>query len=172
MNYVGNGLSQIMHGLENGSQEPDRPAYQVMIVSCIAKADDTSKESLELSSQLGLRLRKILSDQSVTASSFARDFLETNKVCVRAVCDEQSGYSNCNITMRYGNGTSTNIMIRYDEKSGIPVFVDSLLMQIKIAENGMTSLVLPRGKFDERALPYLDLKHILCSPVTFHLSRQ
>ena len=160
MKYIGNGLSQTM-----GNQKPDRPAYQVMAVSCIVKADDTSKESLELSSQLGLRLRKILSDQSVTASSFARDFLETNKVCVRAVCDEQSGDSNCNMTMRYGNGTSTNVMIRYDEKSGIPVFVDSLLMQIKIAENGMTSLILPRGKFDDEcALLYLDLKHILCSP--------
>jgi len=166
MNYVANGRTQSMHGLENESQEPDRPAYEVMVVSCIVKTDDTSKESIELSSKLGLRLRKILSDQSATASSFARSFIEKNKICIRAVCDEQSGDSNCNITMTYGTGTSTNIMIRYDEKAGKPIFVGSLLMQIKIAENGMTSLVLPRGKFDECALLYLDLKHILSSSFT------
>lgn len=138
-----------MNGLENG-QQPHR-AHEVMIISGIVKADDTSKESIELSSKLGLRHRKILSesDQSITASSFTRSFVENNNTYIRSVCDDLSGDSNCNVTMSYGNGTTTNIMIRYDEKSGEPAFVGSLLMQIKITENGMTSLVLPNGKFDD-----------------------
>ena len=133
-----------MNGLENGQQS--HRAQEVMIISCIVKADDTSKESIEFSSKLGLRHRKILSDQSVTASLFTRSFVENKVTYIRTVCDDLSGDSNCNVTMSYGNGTTTNIMVRYDDKSGEPIFVGSLLMQIKITENGMTSLVLPKGK--------------------------
>ena len=136
-----------MNGLENG-QQPHR-ACEVMIISGIVKADNTSKESIEFSSKLGLRHRKILSDQSITASSFTRSFVENNNTYIRSVCDELSGGSNCNVTMSYGNGTTTNIMIRYDDKSGEPIFAGSLLMQIKIIENGMISRVLPKGKFDD-----------------------
>ncbi len=137
-----------MNGLENG-QQPHR-ACEVMIISGIVKADDTSKESIEYSSKLGLRYRKtILADQTITASSFTRSFVENNNTYIRSVCDELSGGSNCNVTMSYGNGTTTNIMIRYDDKSGEPIFAGSLLMQIKIIENGMISRVLPKGKFDD-----------------------
>lgn len=149
MNYntSRNGIAHSNYGVENSHQQ--NRTNQVMIVSCIVKADDTSKESIELSSKLGLRLRKILSDQSVTASSFARSFVENSKSYLRAVCDELSGDSNCNVTMSYGNGNTTQAMIRYNEKAGQPVFIGSLLMQIKIAENDMTSVILPKGKHND-----------------------
>jgi hypothetical protein len=168
MNYSSNGIIQSNYALESSHQQNRK--FQVMIVSCIVKADDTSKESIQLSSKLGLRLRKILSDQSVTASSFARSFVEKSKSYIRAVCDELSGDSNSNVTLSYGDGSKTNVMIRHDTKSGKPVFVGSLLMQIKLAENGMTSLVLPKGKHNEiisfgsslnrLILAYTDYNHV------------
>lgn len=84
--------------------------------------------------------------------------MEGNINYIRYICDSISGSTSCNVTLSYGYGPTTSIMIRYDEASQAEdCFVGRLLLLVELPENDMTSVVPPQGK--EYCLFVLNLSH-------------
>ena len=126
-----------------------------VIVTCIVKADDTSKEAVAVSSKLGLRFRNKISDPFQTAASFARSLVEGNKSYIRAVCDDLTKASDCDIMLSYRDGHTTTVMIRYkkdigsvigNEQKRAPVVKDRLVFLVQLMENGMGCVIRGKGE--------------------------
>jgi len=133
------------------------PAGFGVVVSCIVKADDTSTHAaaVEQASNRGLRLRKTLTDPSQSAASFARTLVEGNKSYIRAICEDSTGGSNCNVILSYGDGYRTIVKIRYDHKMDELVVAKNLMVLIKLVENNMASVVMGKGEKHEERLVLL-----------------
>eukprot|EP00557_Chaetoceros_sp_GSL56_P004862 CAMPEP_0176491844 /NCGR_PEP_ID=MMETSP0200_2-20121128/8652_1 /TAXON_ID=947934 /ORGANISM="Chaetoceros sp., Strain GSL56" /LENGTH=636 /DNA_ID=CAMNT_0017889307 /DNA_START=158 /DNA_END=2068 /DNA_ORIENTATION=+ len=142
-------MSAIKNLFRNGGGESlDRQlelGYGVMIITCLVEADGHSKAAVQKASKLGFRMRKTLSDKSLTASSVARDIVEGNTNYIRYLCDSISGGASCNVTLSYGYGPPTNVIVRYDETLQTEnCFVGRLLLLVELPENEMTSVVPPQ----------------------------
>jgi hypothetical protein len=116
------------------------------IVSCLVKADNTSKDDVEFSSSLGFRLRKTIADPSQTTADIAKATVESSTRYMHAICKDLTGGSNCDVILSYGDGSTTKVMVRYDDKKDEEAVIGKLSLLVKIAENSMTSLVLAEGK--------------------------
>ena len=133
------------YGTGQSFASPNPTGFGV-IVSCIVKADDTSTAAVEQASNRGLRLRKTLTDPSQGAGLFARTLVEGNQSYIRAICEDLTGGSNCNVTLSYGDGYRTIVKIRYDHKMDEPVVAKKLTVLVKLVENNMSSVVMGKGE--------------------------
>mmetsp|Transcript_14511 Transcript_14511/g.27301 ORF Transcript_14511/g.27301 Transcript_14511/m.27301 type:complete len:443 (-) Transcript_14511:85-1413(-) len=107
-------------------------------VTCLVKANDTSEENILHSDRIGLRFRHILSNASETVASFSKSIVEENEFVkyVQAVCQDFTKYCNCDLTLCYGDGKKTTVMMRYlDEPyKSSPVVKDKIMMFVRLVE--------------------------------------
>ncbi len=117
-------------------------------VFTLLSAADTKHNSaiLERAIEQGFRLRKCIKDPQQTVASFAKEFVESQYAYLLSICKEVAGDSPCVLTLQYGNGTSTTIMLRYEEDSNNAALKGTLRILVKLVENDLVSIIDAEGK--------------------------
>lgn len=124
-------------------EQPINPQKQPFgtIITCLTQIDTCSQDAIKKSNASGFRIRKTLRDSSITAGEFARNIVENHIPYIHNLCRELAFGMNCNLTLKYGNGATTNFMVRYAKNVGTKVVNIDLLILIKISENDFNSVI-------------------------------
>lgn len=122
------------------------PPAAAIVASSLIEVDTFSADCIERSNTNGFCVRKLITDPSQTSAEFAEEIVHSHIPYLYELCNDLVGGSNCDITVSYGNGNKTKVMVRYEGKEGEDVVNGNVLLVVKMFEGGRASLLATHGE--------------------------